>query len=362
MRKMSITSITCASVLFGMTAMMSPVYADTQSDGSHAQRTDGLSKAVDSQNHVTQNQVHVSHDNGSGQSTTDNSTGNQRATTDMQTIITQFEQAIKKYQDVNPKDGPSAKLAKGHRHPSKDSAGSSTDSVTNKTKLPLPADQFNSTNNTDNTPSQNSTGDVYGLNEEGNLVNTNNTANSAATDNNAVNNDSSNNTSSSDSSSGTSSSLQSSNTTNAQGNTNQDSVSPAIHAGQAVTDLKSELAKYQSATTQDKAAQTSFTQAVQDYIQALHDAASASNAGLLSAHQQDASNALQDVQSALADQNQVHTLLTALKKAGTQLDISNMTTILAKMVTLETDKVSDLQHADTLLSNAATDIETTLTN
>lgn len=360
MRKISISSIACASVLVGMSAMISPVYADTQSGGSHAQQTDGSSSKSNSQENVTRGQMDMSHNNSVGQSTSGHPSINHKAATDIQTVITQFEQAIKKYQGVKPKHGDGSKDDQQHKN--KDTAnGSASAHTANPDSSPTSHGQKKSdnTDNKDNTSTKNSTGNVYGLTNEGHLAvgspsGASSSANSAS-DNNSASGSSSTQSDNSSSNGGVAG--HPSDNTSTQNSSSQGNLSSSTSTSdQAVTSLQRELNKYQSATKQDQKAQAAFTQAVHKYIQALHDAAAASDTNLLSAHQKDASDALQDVQSALADQSKVGTLLTALKKAALQPDIPNMTTILAQMVKLESDKSAYLMYADNTLVKSATDI------
>lgn len=332
MRKNSIISVLCASTLLGLTTLITPVYADVTPNAWHVGQTFKSNDNSHGQalSHQYGNHIDFYHDNGTGQIPSTNKKSSVDPS-DTQQIVTQFQEAIQKYQHIHPGQREKDKGKVG-KHPEAKDAHTRGDTADESRNVST-GTTANSTNNAtqnapglSHSPSNNvvgATGDVYDKQSDANAV----------------------------------APLSKQSPISIPSNSSEPS---SVSSTAGTTDsngLIQALSQYQTAANNDETAQTDFSNSVSAYIQALHDAANQSNTSTLTAHQKDSSAALSDVQSALDNQNQVDNLLATLKEEATKHDTSTLIVTLTQMTKLESEKVSLLENASKLLSSAATDIE-----
>ncbi|MFB5189604.1 hypothetical protein [Alicyclobacillus fastidiosus] len=117
--------------------------------------------------------------------------------------------------------------------------------------------------------------------------------------------------------------------------------------------LSQSLATYQQATDADANGQAALKHAMQSYVNALQSTFSKHQTPSVQAYQQNTSNALQLIQSALRLQSYNSAYEAALQQEADKRDSAAMVSTLTKMTSNEQNKASALTQAAQLLAKAA---------
>lgn len=301
MKKTALLPLVAMVTSLTTVAVGSPVYADVTSH--HARHSTLTAHYVKPGHHPEANNhsrpVHESSPKGSN-STSSSSQSDPHNHADINHIITQFEQAISKYQKI--KTSP----AKDQQHGS----------------------------------------DGKGKNHTLTDANTSNSSNDATSDTSNQSTDSHSDLSNT--------------TADSNGTNDTNGKSPTVQPAQNATpptDLPTALAEYRTVTLADQSAQDSLASAVTAYVSALHAAVSASQQSTLVGHRTDAKHALKLLEDALVQQSQVNSDVADLQHAvKDQKPTKVLLQILVDMMTAETDKVTDIQSAAGILQTATTDM------
>lgn len=111
------------------------------------------------------------------------------------------------------------------------------------------------------------------------------------------------------------------------------------------TQLQNALTAYHTATNRDKAAQNQLSSVVQTYITNFSDLTATTDDTTLSAPEADVAQALTQLKNALGLQNQVEEQIAHLQQAAKQRQTSTMKTTLVQMAKNEQQKASDIAQA-----------------
>lgn len=120
--------------------------------------------------------------------------------------------------------------------------------------------------------------------------------------------------------------------------------------------LATQLNDYAKATALDEKQQANLKQSLNTYTSALRVALAKRPTPELTADETSVANALALLQSAIHLQSDIGTAQTTLQTKANQKDKAAMLTILTEMTEHETQKAEDLEQAATMLSHAASDL------